>query len=224
MCMGTTKADAGSAENFINVDYNYVIAFTELLLAFSSTFEPLSVSLKKTNSGDTPDRDDGFYYHFGDGTNPLKKRVPPPARERTGKRQPTLRALTQVSSDKADPSSYLLYMKTKGAVDSAVCERVLAANQLNGEAPVRLTFLRPGLLDRGDKSRGKEKLGRIFMSAMPVWKCGKTIVEDLVNPSASLAVPTTFGTISCIKAEKGEKDENVFQLTDKEIKKMAGEK
>jgi oxidoreductase len=110
--LGTTKADAGSAEAFKRADYDYCRAAAAV-----------------------------------------------------AKREPSVKHFALLSSAGASSSSWFLYMKTKGRVEDFV----------RGVGFDRVSVYRPGLLDRGDKTRLKEKIiGKLVNSTKA------SVVADLM--------------------------------------------
>ncbi|EKF28068.1 hypothetical protein MOQ_008195 [Trypanosoma cruzi marinkellei] len=83
----------------------------------------------------------------------------------------TLVNYAQMSAQFANEDSWLLYSKTKGRADAAV-EKL--------QFP-RLCIYRPGLLDRGTKTRFNEKIAKWFVSGLPVETCGKAIVSEFLR-------------------------------------------
>lgn len=53
MCMGTTKKDAGSAEAFVRVDFDYVVTFISLLRRFSPTSVTRYVQISSSGASAT---------------------------------------------------------------------------------------------------------------------------------------------------------------------------
>nr|CCC91817.1 conserved hypothetical protein [Trypanosoma congolense IL3000] len=84
-----------------------------------------------------------------------------------------LRCFAQVSAQMANKNSWFLYPQTKGRADFAVEELKMP----------RLCIYRPGLLDRGEKTRTVEKIAKWFVSAIPVETCGRAIVRDFLHCS-----------------------------------------
>ena len=74
----------------------------------------------------------------------------------------------QVTSQGANKDSFFLYMKTKGEVEHEL-------KQMGFE---RLTIAQPGLLDRGDKTRWNEKIGKFFLGSTPVAKVAEKMIAD----------------------------------------------
>jgi hypothetical protein len=193
MCLGTTRKDAGSAENFRRCDHDYVIAFTEAVLAFSA---PASLDPQAT-----------FLRHINDGGK-LEKAAAPNATDAgatatapgdlaavTTKSTATLRAICQISAGGADSDSWFLYMRTKGEADEATVERVHHHNKVAAAAagahdvsPVLLFLLRPGLLQRHGKSRWNEKLAKVVLPSIPVETCGAAVVSVFTVPAISEAI------------------------------------
>ncbi|AYU76950.1 hypothetical protein, conserved [Leishmania donovani] len=177
MCLGTTRKDAGSAKSFTRCDYDYVMAFTEAVLAYSA---PAGLSPDKT-----------FVHHIGDGgvskqvhvQEGMGKEVDVLAamNDNAAQSSGTLRVFCQVSSSNASSSSWFLYMKTKGIADESTVERVHRHNKLATAAaalsPVNLLLLQPGLLERHGKTRTTEKFAKLIMSSIPVETCGAAIVS-----------------------------------------------
>mmetsp|Transcript_3011 Transcript_3011/g.5647 ORF Transcript_3011/g.5647 Transcript_3011/m.5647 type:complete len:238 (-) Transcript_3011:844-1557(-) len=77
---------------------------------------------------------------------------------RAAKREPTVRHFALVSSSGASSKSWFLYLKTKGRIEDFV--RDLRFD--------RLSIYRPGLLNRGEKSRSHESFAIRFMKSTPV--------------------------------------------------------
>eukprot|EP00758_Cryptobia_borreli_P004209 Tbor_TRINITY_DN4241_c0_g1::TRINITY_DN4241_c0_g1_i1::g.23870::m.23870/K17290/HTATIP2; oxidoreductase len=118
MCMGTTRSDAGGAEQFRRCDVDYVDAFAKAVKRYS----------------------------------------------------PELCRYSQVSSSGANSNSLFLYMKTKGESDM----------KSFGNGFRNMSVFRPGLLDRNNKTRFVEKIGRIFMTTMPVKVVARAMINDMV--------------------------------------------
>ncbi|XP_068693317.1 oxidoreductase HTATIP2-like [Montipora capricornis] len=73
-----------------------------------------------------------------------------------------------VSSVGAKSSSWILYLKVKGQVEEALKEMQFA----------KTSIFRPGLLDRGDKKRFREKVYGLFSSSIPVSKVAKGLIIE----------------------------------------------
>ncbi|KAH9599992.1 hypothetical protein LSM04_006490 [Trypanosoma melophagium] len=86
----------------------------------------------------------------------------------------SLATYAQVSSQGANDKSWFLYMKTKGRADAAVESMQFS----------RICIYRPGVLDRGAKTRFNEKMIHWFMRGLPVEICGRAIVSDFVHCSS----------------------------------------
>ncbi|ORC86629.1 uncharacterized protein TM35_000272190 [Trypanosoma theileri] len=128
----------------------------------------------------------------------------------------TLSTYAQVSSHGANEKSWFLYMKTKGKADAAV-----EALQFP-----RICIYRPGVLDRGDKSRFNEKMIHLFTRGIPVEVCGRAIVSDFVH-CGSKGSDSAPGTASwkCAGKEvkpalsnKAKSDAQVFVFSNDSIK------
>mmetsp|Transcript_6906 Transcript_6906/g.14383 ORF Transcript_6906/g.14383 Transcript_6906/m.14383 type:complete len:233 (-) Transcript_6906:228-926(-) len=100
--LGTTKADAGSAEAFERVDFDYCRAAASV-----------------------------------------------------ARREPSVKHFAVLSSAGASSKSWFLYLKTKGRIE----------NFVTGLGFDRVSVYRPGLLDRGDKLRSKERILGKFLKA-----------------------------------------------------------
>mmetsp|Transcript_12588 Transcript_12588/g.17422 ORF Transcript_12588/g.17422 Transcript_12588/m.17422 type:complete len:228 (+) Transcript_12588:106-789(+) len=119
-CLGTTRADAGSAEAFRKVDLEYVVEFARLC--------------KESNIP-----------HFN-----------------------------LVTSTGADPNSWFLYMKTKGEAEEGV--KKLGFN--------RVSIFRPGMLDRGEDARFKEKFFSVFTGSIKVSKVANAMKNIAIQQAA----------------------------------------
>jgi oxidoreductase len=86
----------------------------------------------------------------------------------------TLKHFVQISSSGASSSSWFLYLQTKGEADESIAKLGFP----------RLTILRPGLLDRGDKARFVEKVGLCVIGGLPVACAGIAIVRSMVDAVA----------------------------------------
>ncbi|XP_068693316.1 oxidoreductase HTATIP2-like [Montipora capricornis] len=73
-----------------------------------------------------------------------------------------------VSSQRANASSWFLYLQVKGQVEEALKEMQF----------VKTSIFRPGLLDRGNKKRFGEKLFGLVSSSIPVSKVAKGMVIE----------------------------------------------
>eukprot|EP00903_Cladosiphon_okamuranus_P010209 g9668.t1 len=73
-----------------------------------------------------------------------------------------------VSSQGASSSSPLLYPRVKGR-----CEQVIRS-----AGYPHTSIWRPGLLGRGDKARGVEKMARFLVTPMPVETLGRAMVKE----------------------------------------------
>ncbi|RNF14584.1 uncharacterized protein Tco025E_05772 [Trypanosoma conorhini] len=127
---------------------------------------------------------------------------------------PTLVTYAQVSAQFANKNSWLLYSKVKGRADAAV----------EALRFPRLSLYRPGLLDRGPKTRLNEKIAKWFFAGMPVETCGRAIVSDFLHSSdeASLRSRQCAGKRSSAMAlDKKESDAEVFIFANDSIKKEA---
>ncbi|KEG11585.1 hypothetical protein DQ04_02461000 [Trypanosoma grayi] len=95
----------------------------------------------------------------------------------------TVATYAQVSAQLADKNSWLLYNKTKGRADAAV-----EALQFP-----RCCIYRPGLLNRGAKTRTVEKVAQWFVRGIPVETCGRAILRDMLfcskRSSSDAAIP-----------------------------------
>ncbi len=85
----------------------------------------------------------------------------------------SIQHFVQISSAGASSTSWFLYLKTKGEADDAIAAMGFP----------RLTILRPGLLDRGDKARFIEKVGMCVIGGLPVASAGAATVLSLVDPA-----------------------------------------
>ncbi|ESS69517.1 hypothetical protein TCDM_01800 [Trypanosoma cruzi Dm28c] len=83
----------------------------------------------------------------------------------------TLVTYAHMSAQFANEDSWLLYSKTKGRADAAV-EKLGFPH---------LCIYRPGLLDRGAKTRFNEKIAKWFVGGLPVERCGKAIVSEFLR-------------------------------------------
>ncbi|RNF02303.1 hypothetical protein TraAM80_06489 [Trypanosoma rangeli] len=126
----------------------------------------------------------------------------------------TLVTYAQVSAQFANKNSWLLYSKVKGRADAAV----------EALRFPRLSLYRPGLLDRGAKTRFNEKILNWFLRGIPVEICGRAIVNDFVHSSdaASLQSRQCAGKRSSATALGESKDESeVYIFANDNIKKEA---
>lgn len=223
ICLGTTKSDAGSMQKFVRCDYTYVLAFTEAILCFSGaagwdvTGDDQLLPLYGDEGSSTRVRTPSWLtYRFGDpnmppGSQPYvssrattdssflkfyqngrqQTEVVPLLRTRSSK---TLQGITLISSSGASPSSWIGYLKTKGAAEESVAERVIIHNKLVRAYPgeqkdssgiLTLSILRPGALNRGAKARTKEKFVMFltFNTAIKVETCAECIVNELLECS-----------------------------------------
>jgi len=112
-CLGTTRADAGSAERFREIDFGGAESFVKLCT-----------------------------------TNPVKN-------------------FMLLSSVGASSSSWFLYPKTKGEIEDIVKAAKFP----------RTGIFRPGMLNRGEESRGNEKFILIFTSGLPVKKLAMAMIR-----------------------------------------------
>ncbi|XP_029198753.1 protein FMP52, mitochondrial-like [Acropora millepora] len=84
--------------------------------------------------------------------------------------------MAYVSSDRADSSSFFLYLKTKGQVEDALKEMHFP----------KTSIFRPGVLDRGSqKKRFGEKLASWVMPTISVAKVAKAMLSDAENYTRS---------------------------------------
>eukprot|EP01112_Ceratiomyxa_fruticulosa_P007065 TRINITY_DN1820_c0_g1_i1.p1 TRINITY_DN1820_c0_g1~~TRINITY_DN1820_c0_g1_i1.p1 ORF type:complete len:265 (+),score=49.33 TRINITY_DN1820_c0_g1_i1:192-986(+) len=130
-CLGTTKKDAGSAEEFKKVDLGYVSRFGRI-----------------SKDAEIPS------FHL-------------------------------VSSQGANKDSWFLYMETKGK----------AEEEIKSLGFKHTSIYRPGLLDRGEKSRAVEKLAKIFVSGLhvnTVAKAMKKVAEDEFDGKLNEGVRTFY--------------------------------
>ncbi|KAK7202249.1 hypothetical protein NESM_000295800 [Novymonas esmeraldas] len=214
MCLGTTRKDAGSADKFTRCDYDYVMAFTEAVLAYSAPagLSPASV----------------FVRHIGDKGSGAAAAADGAGTPTTIASSGTLRVFCQVSASGASSGSWFLYMKTKGLADESTVERVHQHNQLAAAAaqsPVRLVVLLPGLLERHGKTRTNEKVAKLFVSAIPVGTCGAAIVAASVQTPATEAPPGKPYTVSKALRKSGapahEPLAHIYQVHNAGIKELA---
>jgi len=112
-CIGTTRAEVKSDEQFRKVDYGYVETFAKL---------------SKENG---------------------------------------VKQFHAVSSAGGSKSSWFLYLRTKGEMEEMV---------KSFRFPVTIIY-RPGLLDRGNKARSKEKLASWFMSSIRVSQVAEAMLS-----------------------------------------------
>lgn len=127
----------------------------------------------------------------------------------------SLATYAQISARLANKNSWILYSKTKGRADAAV-EKF--------QFP-RLCIYRPGLLDRGEKTRFKEKIAKWFVKGLPVEICGKAVVVDFVR-SATFDGMTSFRAfenekVSSASSAELKQEAKVIYFGNKDIKKMA---
>lgn len=224
ICLGTTRKQAGSKENFIRCDFSYALAFLEALLCFSapagwdvygkkatpSILSPRKKIYLTEKQGDSSSslgcsqvEETRLYrlpswlmYRVGSPTFPTSSssisRSPKVAQDvlsyysqdhiqrdvmgvLSSRSSQSLKGITLVSSSGANPFSSIFYFQVKGALESAMAERVLLHNTiLRGQlrnsslksipscSPVQLSIFRPGLLDRGAKSRPMERLWNLL--------------------------------------------------------------
>lgn len=185
MCLGTTRKDAGSAEQFVRVDYDYVIAFTEAVLAFSAPagLDPHATYMHHISDGGEVKKGALAETHAADA--PAATAATPASAKSTG----TLRVFCQVSAARSDSDSWFLYMRTKGNAEEATVERLHYHNKAAAAAgavpPVLLFLLRPGLLHRHGKTRWNERLAKWIASSIPVETCGAAVVASFVEPKVS---------------------------------------
>lgn len=142
--IGTTRKDAGSAEAFRHVDFDYVAELAKAAKA---------AGVK----------------HFA-----------------------------YVSSQGASTSSWLLYRKTKGEIEE----------YLKGCAFPSLAIFRPGLLDRGDKSRAVERAAAYILPSIPVADVAKALrlqaQQSLAaNPSGERPLAVTLPNAEIAKLASG---------------------
>eukprot|EP00796_Vickermania_ingenoplastis_P006758 gene6758-4849_t len=232
ICLGTTKKDAGSSEKFIRCDYTYVLALVEGLLCFSGKAGwDVVGDAKPFPLKDTTDTTllspSWLSYRFGDPSIPpkntpmvstndaassalqsfYKEEKEQRAGERfailQGRSSMTLRGISLVSCTGANISSWLTYLRVKGATEEAVAERVLVHNKLcrflsepaDASSALRLSILRPGALNRGEKARLKEKVLLFLMcnSAITVETCGQCLLHDCIHLMGSNSSQGTAG-------------------------------
>eukprot|EP01134_Creolimax_fragrantissima_P006214 CFRG6214T1 len=88
-----------------------------------------------------------------------------------------------LSASIANINSWFLYPKTKGQ-----CEKHVTDLQFQ-----RLDILQPGLLDRGAHSRGVEKVGAFFMTAIKVENVALALVKSIFDPLQDVVTVRKFG-------------------------------
>eukprot|EP00128_Syssomonas_multiformis_P017110 Colp12_sorted_trinity150504_noHs@3773 len=104
-----------------------------------------------------------------------------------------------VTSVGSNPNSWFLYPKTKGEAEEAV-------------KALKFTYTdiyRPGLLDRGEHARTIEKIGKFFMSGIPV---------------STVAQAMTKRALTAMRQSGTSAEPSVTVLSNKDIFAAAGEK
>lgn len=235
ICLGTTRSDAGGAEEFQRCDYTYVVTFIEALLYFSAVgWDVTGGSTRllayprepmKTSSDYVSGRKEVLEELTAYLSTPQQRAAASFIQQRSSC---TLKGVTLVSTHKASHTSMFNYLKTKGAAQEAVVERLIFQNTFSrlhpemGSGIITLYILHPGLLDRGDKARWNEKVLNVFKfkKAMDVSLCASCIVQEfsctLDGSGELLGSPYPNQKLFSVAQEP------MYVLTDEDVRTQAG--